>query len=286
MFGSALRYFLKHPARAGTVIASDPLGAWTIIEDAFAKRRERPAPPTLYHAEEDWEYRLHNSLGLPWPCPIVSEFWELWPEIIEELKLKGIRVGPKSFYSWNDGDAGFVRAIWCLTRHLCPRNVIETGVAHGVTSRFILEALKLNGSGHLWSIDRPPLNHELHDQIGIAVGDRFSTLWSYVRGPSRRRLPALLFKFDEIDLFIHDSLHSEQNVRFEMDRAWPVLRIGGVIVVDDIVTNWGFKTFIQTHSDQQFMICEAEPLRPDLKRFNEKGLFGIVLKRPAGSQKA
>jgi hypothetical protein len=157
MFGSALRYFLKHPARAGTVIASDPLGAWTIIEDAFAKRRERPAPPTLYHAEEDWEYRLHNSLGLPWPCPIVSEFWELWPEIIEELKLKGIRVGPKSFYSWNDGDAGFVRAIWCLTRHLCPRNLIETGVAHGVTSRFILEALKLNASGHLWSIDRPPL---------------------------------------------------------------------------------------------------------------------------------
>ena len=284
MFGSALRYFLKHPARAGTVIASDPLGAWTIIEDAFAKRRERLAPPTLYHAEEDWEYRLHNSLGLPWPCPIVSEFWELWPEIIEELKLKGIRVGPKSFYSWNDGDAGFVRAIWCLTRHLCPKNVIETGVAHGVTSRFILEALKLNGSGHLWSIDRPPLNHELHDQIGIAVGDRFPTLWSYVSGPSRRRLPALLSKLGEIDLFIHDSLHSEQNVRFEMDRAWPALQIGGAIVVDDIDTNWGFKTFMQAHSDQQFMICEAEPLRPDLKRFNEKGLFGIVLKRPTGSQ--
>ncbi len=26
------------------------------------------------------------------------------------------------------------------------------------------------------------------------------------------------------------------------------------------------------------MICEAEPLHPDLRRFNNKGLFGIILK--------
>jgi hypothetical protein len=28
------------------------------------------------------------------------------------------------------------------------------------------------------------------------------------------------------------------------------------------------------------MIGEAEPLRPDLRRFNKKGLFGIILKQP------
>jgi hypothetical protein len=157
--------------------------------------------------------------------------------------------------------------------------VIETGVAHGVSSRIILEALKLNKSGHLWSIDRPPINHELQDQIGIAVGSRFPTLWSYVRGPSRRRLPALLSRVGEIELFIHDSLHSEKNVRFEMDRAWTALRVGGAIVVDDIDANWGFKTFMQVHSDQKCLICEAEPLRPDLRRFNKKGLFSVVLKQ-------
>jgi hypothetical protein len=26
------------------------------------------------------------------------------------------------------------------------------------------------------------------------------------------------------------------------------------------------------------LICEAEPLHPDLRRFNKKGLFGVVLK--------
>lgn len=54
----------------------------------------------------------------------LRSFWGLWPEIIKELETKGIQAGPESFGSWNDGDAGLVRAIWCLTRHLRPRNVI------------------------------------------------------------------------------------------------------------------------------------------------------------------
>lgn len=75
---------------------------------------------------------------------------------MRELEEKGIRVGPESFKGWNDGDAGLVRAIWCLTRHLRPSNLVETGVAHGLTSRLILEALERNEAGHLWSIDHPP----------------------------------------------------------------------------------------------------------------------------------
>src|SRR5271156_5195455 len=99
---------------------------------------------------------MHDLLGLTWPCNFSSEFWALWPEVLERLKARGIRVGPSSFKQWNDGDPGLVRAIWCLIRHLRPNHVVETGVARGFTSRFILEALERNGSGHLWSIDLPP----------------------------------------------------------------------------------------------------------------------------------
>jgi len=66
-----------------------------------------------------------------------------------------------------------VRAIWCLTRHLRPKTVVETGVAHGVTSRCILEALTRSGDGRLWSIDLPPLERDWRKQVGMAVGDRF-----------------------------------------------------------------------------------------------------------------
>jgi predicted O-methyltransferase YrrM len=153
-------------------------------------------------------------------------------------------------------------------------------VAHGVTSRFILEALERNGSGHLSSIDLPPIERDRHSQVGVAVGDRYADRWSYIEGSSRLRLPKLLSRFGEIDLFIHDSLHSERNVRFELDRAWTHLRPGGALVVDDIDANWGFRSFTQTFSGHQSMICEAEPLHPDLRRFNKSGLFGIILKEP------
>jgi Methyltransferase domain len=214
---------------------------------------------------------------------IGSDFrvWQLWPGVVNELEAKGIRAGPESYKGWNDGDAGLVRAIWTLTRHLKPRNVVETGVAHGMTSRFILEALELNRLGHLWSIDYPPLEHVWHEQIGVAVGGRYPDRWSYIRGSSSRHLPRLLSQLVTIDLFIHDSLHSEQNVRFELDHAWSALRPGGAIIVDDIDANWGFKAFVETLAGHQSFICESEPLRPDLRRFNKKGLFGIVVKLPA-----
>jgi predicted O-methyltransferase YrrM len=205
----------------------------------------------------------------------------LWSEVIEELEAKGIRVGPETFQGWNDGDAGLVRAIWCLVHHLRPHNVVETGVLHGVTSRFVLEALEQNGVGHLWSIDLPPLEHAYQDHTGMAVGSRFQARWSYIRGSSKRRLPGLLSNLGRIDLFIHDSLHSEHNVRFELDSAWAALRPGGAIVVDDIDANRAFRTFTQALSDHRSMICEAEPIRPDLRRFNKKGLFGVILKRLA-----
>jgi hypothetical protein len=114
--------------------------------------------------------------------------------------------------------------------------------------------------------------------IGIAVGGRFPDRWTLLKGSSRRQLPAILSQLGDIDLFVHDSLHSERNVRFEVERAWTSLRPGGALVIDDIDANSVFQTFTQTVSGSRAMICEAEPLRPDLRRFNQKGLFGINLK--------
>jgi hypothetical protein len=94
----------------------------------------------------------------------------------------------------------------------------------------------------------------------------------------------LLTQLGKIDLFVHDSLHSERNVRFELDRAWAALRPGGALVVDDIDANWGFHSFNEKFRGQPNLICEAEPLQPDHRRFNKKGLFGVVLK-PASERR-
>src|SRR5713101_8670938 len=284
MLGIPLRYLLRHPVVGVADLAADPLEIWKTIYDSYVDRREQRRPQCRYVSDDNWAAQLHESIGVAYPCDVTADFWASWVEVLAELEAKGIRPGPESFQWWNDGDAGLVRAIWCLTRHLKPKKVVETGVAHGVTSRFILEALERNGSGHLSSIDLPPIETVWQKQVGLAVTERHARQWTYIKGSSRLRLPKLLFQIGQIDLFVHDSLHSERNVRFELDRAWANLRPGGAIVADDVDANWGFRSFTQTFAGHQSIICEAEPLHPDLRRFNKKGLFGIILKEsPAGS---
>jgi hypothetical protein len=62
-----------------------------------------------------------------------------------------------------------------------------------------------------------------------------------------------------IEVFVHDSLHSTNNVRFELEQAWSALDKG-------------------SHCGRRHR--QAEPLRPDPRRFNQKGLFGIIVKSP------
>lgn len=128
MLGIPLRYLLKHPVNAVADLAADPLQIWTTIYDDYVYKREQREPRCRYESDNSWEQRLHEALGVPLPCSATSEFWNLWPEVIGELEAKGIRAGPESFLAWNDGDAGLVRAIWCLVRHLRPKKLSKQGL--------------------------------------------------------------------------------------------------------------------------------------------------------------
>ena len=269
----------RHPLLVIKKAARDPLDTLAMLRDNFYLRIE-PTNPIGYIADSNWEDALHNRLDMASES-VKEGFWSLWSTVVETLRTQGVAVGPFSFHQWNDGDAGFVRAIWCLIRHLRPVNVVETGVAHGMTSRFILEALETIGVGRLWSIDLPPLNPATRQEVGIAVRQTGVPVdrWTYIAGTSRRRLPTLLSRLGRIDLFIHDSLHSNRNVMFELECAWRYLSPGGVIVVDDIDVNPAFDTFTKAHPEHPSFVCTAEPLSPDMRRFNQKGLFGIICKQ-------
>ncbi|HEY1962898.1 MAG TPA: class I SAM-dependent methyltransferase [Rhizomicrobium sp.] len=278
MLSSVLNHAAAYPKRLAAALTHDPAALIDKLQDRIVQTWEYRNPVHHYEAQYDWEHTLHNWLGLDWPCAQQSEFWTPWLQTVEHVRGQGVNVGPESFAGFNDGDTALVRAIWCLVRHLRPQQVVETGVAHGFTSRLILEALARNGSGGLFSIDRPPLNPETRARVGIAVPPNLRSRWNLIAGSSRRRLPGLLKSLGTIDLFIHDSLHTERNVRFELDRAWRSLRPGGALVIDDIDSNGGFGSFCRAFSGFRAVICEAEPVRPDERRFNRKGLFAIVLK--------
>lgn len=275
---SSIGYILKHPNRLAGALISDPVGLWDTLRDRLVQNREyTERPPYRADADRLWENNLYRLLDAPPPIA-TPDFGNLWSEVVASVKAQGIDVGPASYAGFNDGDTALVRAIWRLVLQIKPARIVETGVGHGFTSRMILEALARNGYGHLWSIDRPPLDPETLAKVGIAVEGRHPEQWTLIQKSSRRALPALLSKLGTIDLFIHDSLHTERNVVFELETAWEALRSGGVAVIDDIDSNWGYDAFIKSHSGFRALVCEAEPVRPDERRFNKKGLFAILVK--------
>ncbi len=286
---------LSQGGRAVHGFLRNPIEGLLNLHAKFAERKEiratrtrgvggfMPWPPCPYEVDETWEERLHEIVGAPWPCSASEDFWERWPLVIGSIEEKGFRLGRGAFGGWGDGEPGLVRAVWCLTRHLRPAKVVETGVARGITSRFILEALAQNGTGELWSVDLPPpRDRDLHAQIGMAVPESLRDRWTYVRGSSRRRLGKLLAQLGQIDLFIHDSRHSERNLLFELDHAWDATRPGGVLVADDVDLNCGLHSFVDSHPENELCICRAEPLRPDYGRQDDRGIFALIQKNSAG----
>jgi hypothetical protein len=55
----------------------------------------------------------------------------------------------------------------------------------------------------------------------------------------------LVRRLQQVDLFIHDSLHTARNTCFELGTVWPALPPGAVAVVDDIDRSLGFSRFIE-----------------------------------------
>jgi len=137
-------------------------------------------------------------------------------------------------------DSLTARLCYLACRLLEPETVVETGVAYGVSSAFILRAMHENGHGTLFSVDLPPLRRHYKKFWGIAVPGGLRGRWRLRRGISASVLPGLLEEIPTVDLFVHDSLHTHRNMRSEFDAVWPRLRNGALLLADDVERNHAF----------------------------------------------
>jgi Methyltransferase domain len=220
--------------------------------------------------DEAWEEHLHSLLGVAWPCPQARRLDEIMTDIDARLATDGLAAGRYTYAWYSDAEGSLSRAVWCVAMHTRPEVVVETGVAHGVTSRIVLEALQQNDLGHLWSVDLPfPFDKRLHTETGAAVTDECRPRWSYLEGSSRQRLPPLVTEVGRINMFIHDSLHTARNTIFEMEQVASVMPIGGVMLIDDIKSHKGFVAFCRRHPGYKTIACESA---------DKIGMFGIAVK--------
>ena len=198
-----------------------------------------------HHYREVPEKKFVKFLSGPSDCPTttIEEAYDglekhnqLWNDIKRDL----------SVYPENYG-CQMTRELPCLyllTRLIKPNQVVETGVSSGASSAYILQALKDNKIGKLYSIDLPPDNLPQGKKSGWLVPEELRDFWDLRIGDTKQMLDPLLKETGEIDFFIHDSLHTYDHMMWEYKRIWPHLRRGGLFLSHDVGANEAFLDFM------------------------------------------
>ena len=159
------------------------------------------------------------------------------------------------------------RCCYLACRLLQPSIVLETGVAYGVTSAYILRALEENGQGRLYSVELPRPGRKANEFVGIAIPEGLKGRWNLYHGFSKRVLPKLLREVGSVDIFMQDSCHNYRCMKREFDAVWPCMRTGGMIIVDDIQENSSFSELQERGLAFQRVVEQAD----------KQSLFGVAV---------
>jgi methyltransferase family protein len=166
------------------------------------------------------------------------------------------------------GTFAYLPLLYVLVRALRPAVLVETGVASGMSSAVILQAVRRNGLGHLWSIDLPDYDYTWVEALmvrgtgiphrnmvdntlppgmksGWAVPSDLRDVWTLLAGDTKTELPRLLGQISLVDFALHDSDHSEEAVLREGGLLGQRLRLGGVLVVDDVDMSRAFASLLK-----------------------------------------
>lgn len=150
-----------------------------------------------------------------------------------EIKINGVSIN-KSIPARFDASKKLAQLCYSIIRLTKPSIIIETGVARGVTTSYILKALDMNRTGHLFSIELPILMPYAWKEIGRMVPESLRQKWTLILGPGTQKMKKLRENVASIDLFIHDSEHTYSNQLAEYKIAMSWLRRGGILISDDV----------------------------------------------------
>ena len=176
-------------------------------------------------------------------------------------------------------------ALYCIVRSKQPDVYLETGVLHGLSSSFILAAMKENDRGTLYSIDSPS-----YPETGVANKDGYNYClpkgkepgwiipdgtrdrWSLTKDTSFVAFPLLLATLPEIDVFCHDSEHVSKTMWYEMNTVWPHIKDGGILICDNVESSPAFHDFCRQANRIPLILPNM-----DENAYHQPG-FGVIRK--------
>jgi predicted O-methyltransferase YrrM len=211
---------------------------------------------------------LHNKMILSAAKQLLGEKFVTseWVEAINEVEQNDFVLPntSKSAVAGNSINTLLGKWLYCTVRVIKPEVLIETGIAHGNSSWVILNAIKKNGKGLLYSFDLP--NNDTNAdynfgnrpvETGWMVPDELRMNWSMVIGDSRETLPKTLSSLSKVDFFFHDSDHSYEHMMFEFKTVFPFLNEGGILSSDDINKNSSFQDFVKANKINSILFTKG-----------------------------
>jgi Methyltransferase domain len=142
----------------------------------------------------------------------------------------------------NDPYAKKVLLQYAIVRATAPDLIVETGVASGISSTYLLMACRQNCRGRVYSID---INNGEYlppgKPTGWIVPEYLRPDWTLLLCDPKVLLPRLLADLGEIDMFIHDSSHTYEHMKFEFEASYSHIRSGGLLLSDDANFNRAFE---------------------------------------------
>jgi hypothetical protein len=138
---------------------------------------------------------------------------------------------------------------YSLVRAAQPDNVVETGTHLGLGSCAIAAALLRNGHGRLTTIDVDP-------DAGYLIGEPWGSVINRRTGDS----VALLAELRDVDMFLHDSLHTYDHETRELAAIEPNLHASAIVLSDNAhessaLSDWAERT------GRHYLFFKEQPLR-------------------------
>jgi len=171
-------------------------------------------------------------------------------------------------------------AWYALIRKFNPEIIVETGTSMGWSTFMILNALKREKEGHLYSFDLNDSESVKKDGgVGYLVPDDLKKHWTLKIGDTKKQLEPLLKKLGQIDMFIHDSEHSYETMMFEYSLAWKFLKKNGILCSDDINHSKAFDEFTTIHKNKIENLYKFEEIERASDKKNLRPWIGYFFKK-------
>lgn len=137
---------------------------------------------------------------------------------------------------------------YAVIRATQPDHVVETGTHLGLGSCVIATALLRNGHGRLTTIDIDP-------EAGYLIGEPWANVIDRRTGSS----VDVLTELSEVDMFLHDSLHTYDYETRELAAVEPNLRANAIILSDNAHESSALSDWAE-RSGRHYLFFKEQPL--------------------------